>query len=95
MARFSKLLSDGDFAAGVTFVEATVFVASLQPEDEWTEPNFIGLKGCLDRMRFAVDPRERFLLRRSLIFCDGCSALAFPASDLNAFERALPSIGQP
>jgi hypothetical protein len=42
----------------LTVVEATVFVPSLQLEDEWREPNFIGLKGCLERMRFAVDPAE-------------------------------------
>lgn len=43
-------------------VEATVFV----PHDRWKEiwgelPAYIGLTGCLERMRFAVDPdQDRF-----------------------------------
>ena len=41
-----------------TTIEATFFVPSLQPEDEWREPNFIGLKGCLERVRCAIDPEE-------------------------------------
>mgnify|MGYP001127612634 CR=1 FL=1 len=35
-------------------VEATVFV----PDGEWPHPNFLGLSGLLDRIRFAIDPAE-------------------------------------
>lgn len=34
-------------------VDATVFV----PDEEWFYPNFIGLDGFLNRIRFAVDPK--------------------------------------
>ncbi|MEM7537109.1 MAG: hypothetical protein AAF639_33355 [Chloroflexota bacterium] len=37
-------------------VPATVFVPDLLPDDEWRFPNFIGLDGFLNRIRFAVDP---------------------------------------
>lgn len=37
-------------------VTATVFVPTLHPDDEWRHPNFIGLDGFLNRIRFAVDP---------------------------------------
>ena len=37
-------------------VEATVFVPRAEAENGWENmPSFIGLLGCLDRMRFAVD----------------------------------------
>lgn len=39
-------------------VEATVFVPSLGPGEEWQHPNFIGLDGLLNRIRFAVDPEH-------------------------------------
>ena len=35
-------------------VDATVFV----PDEEWFYPNFIGLDGFLNRIRFAVDPKN-------------------------------------
>lgn len=36
-------------------VEATVFVCS-----EWQGRNFLGYSGLLERIRFALDPREKF-----------------------------------
>jgi len=39
-------------------VDATVFVPTLPPGVAWPHPNFIGLGGFLDRIRFAVDPSE-------------------------------------
>lgn len=39
-------------------VEATVFVPDLHAGAEWDLPNFIGLNGFLERIRFAVDPAE-------------------------------------
>lgn len=37
-------------------VDATVFVPKLPPGAAWPYPNFIGLDGFLNRIRFAVDP---------------------------------------
>jgi hypothetical protein len=38
-------------------VDATVFVPDAEWEEIWGNlPPFIGLSGCLERMRFAVDP---------------------------------------
>jgi hypothetical protein len=39
-------------------VDATVFVPLLLPGETWPHPNFIGLDGFLNRIRFAVDPEE-------------------------------------
>ena len=39
-------------------IEATVFVPTLAPGETWLSPNFIGLDGFLNRIRFAVDPAE-------------------------------------
>ncbi len=39
-------------------IEATVFVPRLAPDESWVHPNFIGLDGLLNRIRFAVDPAE-------------------------------------
>jgi len=39
-------------------IDATVFVPALPPGDLWPHPNFIGLDGFLNRIRFAVDPGE-------------------------------------
>jgi hypothetical protein len=36
-------------------VDATVFV----PETHWSEPNFLGYRGFLERIRFAVDPIKK------------------------------------
>ncbi len=46
-----------DYGEDLT-VDATVFVPTLDPDDVWPWPNFLGLEGLLDRMRFAVDPTE-------------------------------------
>ncbi len=36
---------------------ATAFVPDPEWEESWGEtPSFIGLTGCLERLRFAVDP---------------------------------------
>ena len=37
-------------------VEVTAFVPRLQPNESWNLPSFMGLSGCLERLRFAVDP---------------------------------------
>ncbi len=39
-------------------VQATFFVPELLPDELWNFPNFIGLDGFLNRIRFAVDPAE-------------------------------------
>jgi predicted aspartyl protease len=42
-------------------IEATAFVPELEPGERWPLPGYLGLQGCLDRLRFAVDPvAERF-----------------------------------
>jgi hypothetical protein len=40
---------------GVT-VPSTVFIPELAPGQVWDLPNFLGLSGFLERIRFAVDP---------------------------------------
>jgi hypothetical protein len=37
-------------------VDATVFVPNMSAGEEWFYPNFIGLDGFLNRIRFAIDP---------------------------------------
>jgi hypothetical protein len=37
-------------------VSSTVFVPDLELGQEWQLPNFLGLSGFLERIRFAVDP---------------------------------------
>jgi len=38
-------------------VDATAFIPNVEWEASWGSlPSFIGLSGCLERMRFAVDP---------------------------------------
>lgn len=39
-------------------IDTTLFVPTLQHDEEWMHPNFLGLVGFLDRIRFAVDPPE-------------------------------------
>ncbi len=39
-------------------VDATVFVPTLDPDDVWPWPNFLGLEGLLNRIRRAIDPTE-------------------------------------
>jgi hypothetical protein len=39
-------------------VDATVFVPTLELDEEWHHPNFIGLDRCLNRIWFTVDPVE-------------------------------------
>jgi len=39
-------------------VEATVFIPDRRFDNTWQFPNFIGLDGCLSRLRFAIDPSE-------------------------------------
>jgi hypothetical protein len=39
-------------------VEASVFVPELAPGSQWRAPNFLGMTGFLDRIRFAVDPEH-------------------------------------
>jgi len=40
-------------------IEATVFCPELDGTNSWPYPNFIGLNGFLDRIRFALDPLEK------------------------------------
>ncbi len=37
-------------------VEATLFVPRPMPYQQWDLPPVIGLYGCLERLRFAIDP---------------------------------------
>ncbi len=37
-------------------VEVTAFVPQLVTSDAWVLPSFLGLQGCLERLRFAIDP---------------------------------------
>jgi predicted aspartyl protease len=37
-------------------LEALSFVPHLRPTEEWDLPSFMGMFGCLERLRFAVDP---------------------------------------
>lgn len=37
-------------------LEVTAFVPCLQPHQLWSLPPFMGLAGCLEWLRFAVDP---------------------------------------
>ncbi|MCI0694015.1 hypothetical protein L0337_18660 [candidate division KSB1 bacterium] len=39
-------------------VQATFFIPELMPDEPWNFPNFLGLDGFLNRIRFAVDPSE-------------------------------------
>jgi hypothetical protein len=36
--------------------EATAFVPELDDSDVWPLPSYLGWQGCLERIRFAVDP---------------------------------------
>ncbi|MEQ1571364.1 MAG: hypothetical protein ABMA64_37395 [Myxococcota bacterium] len=40
-------------------VEGSFFVPELDPGDEWRAPSFLGWSGCLEHVRFAVDPQAR------------------------------------
>ena len=37
-------------------LEVTAFVPRLDPGQEWRFPSFLGLQGCLEFVRFAIDP---------------------------------------
>jgi len=52
MARFDSALFK------TNFVQATFFIPALLPGESWNFPNFLGLDGFLNRIRFAVDPAE-------------------------------------
>lgn len=39
-------------------VDATAFVPTLPSGERWPDPNFLGLSGFLERIRFAIDPAE-------------------------------------
>jgi len=38
--------------------EATAFVPELEHRETWPLPSYLGWQGCLDRIRFAVDPAD-------------------------------------
>jgi hypothetical protein len=48
------LAAEGD---PLTF-EATAFVPELEHGETWPLPSYLGWQGCLDRIRFAVDPAD-------------------------------------
>ena len=49
---------EAEEGTGIT-VEATVFIPELAPHQVWEDiPNFLGLGGFLERIRFAVDPEH-------------------------------------
>lgn len=48
------LATDGE---SLTF-EATAFVPELAEGEAWPLPSYLGWQGCLDRIRFAVDPAD-------------------------------------
>jgi hypothetical protein len=37
-------------------LDVTAFVPRLLPDEEWHFPSFLGLQGCLEFLRFAIDP---------------------------------------
>jgi len=41
-------------------IEPTAFIPRLRPGEEWPEnlPCILGMQGCLERLRFAVDPND-------------------------------------
>ena len=39
-------------------LEGTVFLPDVSPEEWPNLPSFIGLSGCLERIRFAIDPSD-------------------------------------
>ncbi len=41
---------------GDVSLEATVFIPQLASGEIWSLPNFLGLEGFLERIRFAIDP---------------------------------------
>lgn len=46
------LASEGD---GIT-IEVTAFIPDPEPNWEWELPSILGLTGCLEFLRFAIDP---------------------------------------
>jgi len=38
--------------------EATAFVPELEQGETWPLPSYLGWQGCLDRIRFAIDPAD-------------------------------------
>jgi hypothetical protein len=41
--------------------EATAFVPQLHDGERWPFPSYLGWQGCLERIRFAVDPGEELI----------------------------------
>jgi hypothetical protein len=41
--------------------EATAFVPELDHGETWPLPSYLGWQGCLDRIRFAIDPVEELV----------------------------------
>lgn len=48
-------------------IEATAFIPNFPPDETWFYPNFIGLQGFLDRIRFAVDPNNNMFFFGRLV----------------------------
>ncbi len=53
----ADIVLQADFGENL-LVEATFFIPRLQPDEIWNYPNFLGLDGFLNRIRYAVDPSE-------------------------------------
>jgi hypothetical protein len=41
--------------------EATAFLPIMAPHEDWMLPTYLGWQGCLERIRFAVDPGEELI----------------------------------
>ncbi|HEX6751130.1 MAG TPA: hypothetical protein VF092_27820 [Longimicrobium sp.] len=41
--------------------EATAFVPELDAGTQWMLPSYLGWQGCLERIRFAIDPGEELI----------------------------------
>lgn len=54
--RLTFIATDGEDLC----IESTVFVPHLKSEQAWSEnfPCILGMQGCLERLRFAVDPSD-------------------------------------
>jgi hypothetical protein len=48
---------EAERGSGIT-IQATVFIADIDQDEVWRHPNFLGLSGFLERLRFAIDPEH-------------------------------------
>lgn len=54
--RLTIIAEEGDDLS----IEPTVFIPRLEPGQEWPDefPCILGMQGCLERLRFAIDPND-------------------------------------